>query len=427
MSTRRALPKSLKFKAKKQNSTPSRPSRYPQKRPTPSSGLSTVVQFPEIWTQVVDEVIPPFVKKHFSPHETWAKKPFGIEDAKFFSKGLTELSGFFSEHRERAKLPNYFTTGKFRSSYFLYFFPLQASKFLALFKKHPKAFQSILDFAFEKNVLRIVDLGAGPGTASIAFLVHFLDWFLKQKKPKAILPFKIELIWVDHNKTIMEEGKKLLFDILPLIPELEGDIQVDLQVRNWWDHPDSLIPNTALFLFGNVLNESSFDPKIFQSGIGKLSEKIKGTGASVLFVEPAFKSSSQRLGKIRNELLELNPKISIWGPCMHLLACPLAEGRDWCHFSVPAELPGVWFRRLSIHLGSVREWIKFSYLWLSEKAETESGFRVVSDPLRKGPQYSSQVCMPEQVGWTKSSIKPKFFRGEIISHDSILQPKNKKD
>src|SRR4051812_20658550 len=103
------------------------------------ASLTVKPSFPELWSVTLDDVIPAFVKERFSPQESWKNKPFSQEDVAFFSKGLMELSDFFTEDREGAKLPNYFTTAKFRSSYFLYFFALQGAKFLTLFDRYPAA------------------------------------------------------------------------------------------------------------------------------------------------------------------------------------------------------------------------------------------------------------------------------------------------
>ena len=49
------------------------------KSPAPSAS-----QFPPAWQWWVDEAIPEWVKKHYSPRETWKSKPFSNEDAHFF-------------------------------------------------------------------------------------------------------------------------------------------------------------------------------------------------------------------------------------------------------------------------------------------------------------------------------------------------------
>ena len=386
--------------------------------------LSTPPEFPELWTVVLDELIPQFVKDRFSPQESWKNKPFTKEDVTFFSTGLIELSDFFTLDREGAKLPNYFTTARFRSSYFLYFFALQGAKFLTLFYKYPKAVEAALDHALETGVLSIVDVGSGPGTASIAFLIHVLERYKKSKK----LPFAIQLHWIDRNATVISDGEAFLQKVLERFSDYDGDIDLVTETRDWWKHPADFEYEASIFLFGNVLNESSQDPRVFLQGLAPILKNPKGAG--VLIVEPAFKSASQRVSQIRDEMMP-HP---LWGPCLHTQKCPLADGRDWCHFSVPAQLPGSFFKKFSIKLGGVREWLKFSFVWFaSENSAKEATVdekldlvRIVSDPLKTPQGMKNQVCRPVVIGW---SDKKYLQRGDVIRysegrHDQIFQPRN---
>ena len=392
--------------------------------------LTQSPSFPPSWTKVLDQVLSAFVKERFSPSAAWKNRPFDEEDVNFFSKGLLELSDFFTEDRMGAKLPNYFTTARFRSSYFLYFFGLQGAKFLTLFDRYPEAIRAMLDHAVETKVLRIVDVGAGPGTASIALLVYLLDGLKDAKTTKTTLPFSIELVWIDHNETILKDGEMLVAKILELFPNIEGDISVKTEARSWWKHPKEFNFQASLVLFGNVLNESGQDPKIFLQGLAPFFKNPQGGG--VLMMEPAFRSASHRLSQIRDELMlnEEREKLPIWGPCLHVEKCPLAEGRDWCHFSVPAKLPGKFFKRFSIKLGGVRDWLKFSFVWIAAKnsekaAKPPKGLvRIVSDPLKTPQGMVNQVCRPERVSFMEAPYKP-IHRGEVI-RDPILQSRKSK-
>ena len=401
--------------------------------------LAQKPQFPTRWTILLDELIPKFVKSRFSPNAAWKDKPFSQDDVAFFSKGLLELSDFFTEDREKAKLPNYFTTAKFRSSYFLYFFALQGAKFLTLFDRYPAAVEAAIAHAEESGTLRIIDVGSGPGTASIAFLVHVLEKIAgplqKNKAPgKVKLPFDIQLGWIDHNETILRDGEIMLGMLFEQFPEFEGNIGLEKQARAWWKHPKGFNFESSIVLFGNVLNESGDDPRIYLSGLVPFLKKV--TGAGVLMLEPAFKSASQRISQIRNEIMPHR----LWGPCLHEGKCPLAEGRDWCHFSVPAELPGSFFKKFSIKLGSKREWLKFSFIWVASQSKPEvkvNVVRVVSDPMRTPRGNQNQLCTPERISWLNTPMRP-LYRGDVVPtpkpvqprstgarHDSLPQPKFK--
>lgn len=395
---------------------------------------------------MLDELVPQFVKNRFSPNASWKNKPFSQDDVAFFSKGLLELSDFFTEDREKAKLPNYFTTAKFRSSYFLYFFALQGAKFLTLFERYSAAVDAAIAHAKKTGTLRIVDVGSGPGTASVAFLVFILEKLagpLREKNKKVVLPFKIQLVWIDHNETILKDGRAMLGSLFEFFPEFEGDIDLDTQARLWWKHPKDFNFDNSIVLFGNVLNESADNPAIFQMGLVPFLKNV--TGGGILIIEPAFKSASQRISQIRDEIMPHR----LWGPCLHEGKCPLAEGRDWCHFSVPAVLPGNFFKKFSIKLGSKREWLKFAFLWIaaptpkSEKAILDEQnnpkfVRVISDPMRTPRGNENQLCRPERISWIRTPMRP-LYRGDVVPgqqhsssptksgarHDSIPQPKFK--
>jgi hypothetical protein len=420
------------------------------------NSLTQTPYFPTLWLTVLDQILPTFVKDRFSPKESWKTKPFSQTDVTFFSTGLLELSDFFTIDREGAKLPNYFTTAKFRSSYFLYFFALQGAKFLALFDRYPRAVDAALEHAVKTGVLRVIDVGSGPGTASIAFLVSVLERFRHapgfvsgrpkttaekeaEKKKKSKIPFKIELVWIDHNGTILKDGELLLARITEnFSSQFELEIDLVTEARSWWKHPRGYDFSASLILMGNVLNESPNDPRIFQEGLAPFFRNPQGAG--VLMVEPAFRTASQRVAQIRDELM-LDPDaladslLPIWGPCLHQEKCPLADGRDWCHFSIPTKLPGAFFRKFSIKLGGVREWLKFSFVWIGSKnteIQPEKGLqsnfrRVVSDPIKTRDGHTqNQLCEPVRVGWAPS-LNYKVHRGDIIRYavknDPVLQSK----
>jgi len=394
-----------------------------------SFSLAEAPRFPSRWTRLLDETLPAFVKERFSPRDSWKDKPFSKEDVNFFSKGLLELSEFFTTGRESGKLPNYFTTAKFRSSYFLYFFGLQGAKFLTLYDRHPKAIEAALEEAHKTGTLRIIDVGAGPGTASMALLCFLLEGLLDPKGGAFPLPFSIELLWIDHNEAILKDGEKLLDGLLSLFPEIEGSIELKLEVRPWWKHPKGFNFDASLVLFGNVLNESDPESGVFHQGLAPFLKNPKGGG--LLLLEPAFREPSQRLSVIRDEVVLSESRLPVWGPCLHLEKCPLSSGKNWCHFSVPAELPGTFFRKFSIKLGGVRDWLKFSYIWFAAKSSEKAAqpakglVRVISDPIRTSGGLKNLVCRPERFTYETTPRKP-IYRGEVI-HDPLLQSRNPKN
>lgn len=416
-----------------------------QKRPDPKINSKNHKQkmtrreitFPAAWLWLVDELIPTWVKQNYSPRESWRDKPFNLDDGHFFFRGIDELSELFTDERP-TQLPSYFTHPKFRSAYLLYFLPLQAAKFLSTFQMHPEAFEAALKEGKRSGTLHIADLGAGPGTASIAALLQLLE--TTDCPP-------IELHWIDTNKSIMEDGRGLVEQLAAQFPKLRGKVKVHLHVAPWWEAPHYLPPQTALILLGNVLNEAqlprslthaspSSDDLDHESPVkltkalhlwSDLIQRMRGGG--ILFLEPALRRASQLLTHWRDELIEAElikkePGFPIWGPCLHAGSCPLSQGRDWCHFSVPLQIPGKWFAQFSKGLGSERQWVKFSYLWLASaearpKPPASQLRRVISDPLHSTSQgqRSSDVvliCEPERADKLRVPGTLHARRGDLI-------------
>ncbi len=395
-------------------------------------------RFPPAWLWLVDEAIPSWVKSHYSPKASWKDKPFGPPDAEFFFKGIKELSELFTEDRPK-HMPHYLNHPRYRSSYLLYFVPLQAAKFHTVFQLHPGAMDAAIKHAQQTGVLRVADLGAGPGTASIGLLLWLLD---QKNKPES--QFKIEFEWFDMNRSIMEDGKSIVEMISSHFPRLRDRVSVKIHAGPWSNAGHLIQGETSLILVGHVLNEAArgelgpssdehapVDRSSPVKALGRLFPKMKGGG--VLIVEPAERRSSQMVSQIRDQIIEdeLVPAegSSIWGPCLHAGRCPLASGRDWCHFSIPAEIPGKWFRTFSKNLssGTEKQWVKFSYVWFASpdypsKPAAAHLRRVISDPLKK-PGLPNSILLCEQDRPRRLEIPPvtHLKRGDIIN---VLQVNN---
>lgn len=416
----------------------------------PLSSASSL-RFPSAWLWLLDETIPAYVKAKYSPRESWKDKPFSKEDARFFFKGVNELSELFTDERSR-RGPEYFRHPRFRSSYLLYFLPLQAAKFITLLQLHQGALEAALALAKQDGAIRALDLGAGPGTASIALLLTLLD------PPPALRPLvqsvaklPIELEWWDTDRAVMEDGKALALALGEGFPALRGRVAVRSNVGNWWGASSSGSgQRVGLTFLGHVLNEASGpagggrardskesgETEDFRELRGRAETPIervwrtllaRAGGGGTLILEPAMRRASQQLSQLRDQLLEGVNAVP-WGPCLHAGKCPLATGRDWCHFSVPLRIPGEWFREFSKGLGSERSWLKFSYLWLASPEfpapVAPPGLRrVISDPLRapsanpraRAPAFVEVLtCEPEHPGRARVSGAEPLHRGDLI-------------
>jgi hypothetical protein len=203
---------------------------------------------------------------------------------------------------------------------------------------------------------------------------------------------------------------------------------VQTHLGPWWKSLNLIRGEFSLTFLGHVLNESAGPRREQEAFWPSLIRRANGGG--ILMVEPAARKPAQTLAAIRDSIFEaelLEPKTeSIWGPCLHAGRCPLAEGRDWCHFSSPILIPGQWFKEFSMGLGSERDWVKFSYLWLASPAFPSPkpyvhARRVISDPLNSSPIKSAHIpspillCEPEAPKRWLVPGRKRVRRGDILN------------
>lgn len=381
-----------------------------------------------------DAIVPEHVKRRYAPDPRWRERPFGLEDAKFFSRGIRELSALLTEDRptprrgaRNERLPRYFREARFRSSYLLYFLPMQAAKFIWAFERHAAALASLPTGA---PVWRVADLGAGPGTASLAWLL----WLIEDQSPigahrAPALPDRIELEWWDQEPAILREGEALVEALAreqPLLRDAQGRSRIRITSHvDPWQRPglrDGV--RFDLTLLGHTLNEGGSSDE----DEAELAAWLDRTGPSgMLVIEPAERRVAQRLARFRDRYLEYRGEAGgVWGPCLHTQACPLAQGRDWCHFSEPLVIDTQWHAGFSRALGSERDWLKLCYVWMrgesaGRSAASASGRLVVSDPFR-GPSGATEVLVcapnkPERLRLTGTQAR-ELRRGVVIAEGS---------
>ena len=371
------------------------------------------------WRQFADEWIPNWVKDHYSPKESWKGKPFSKADADFFYKGIRELSHLLTQ--ERGELPgrrgSYLEHARFRSAYILYFLPMQAAKFSYLLERHHAAVKAVLDGVKDEGVLKFVDLGAGPGTASFGLLFHLLKGDLANVK-------RLEFHWVDRDFNILRDGKNLAEYVWQSLqakhPSLKA-IELKIQVHKM-DWRKFRPIDADLVLVGHLLNEIGLKRKSEAEQTDEVAYWQKHAAKSnggILFIEPAAKPTSQSLSQLRDRLVETQ---GVWGPCLHRGICPLAVGRDWCHFSFPVVVEGKWYQtfagKLAGKTNKTREWIKLSYLWIAgihpASKQASRDRLVVSDLLTTGVGRAVLTCEPERPGRVTVGANSRLKRGDRV-------------
>jgi hypothetical protein len=157
-------------------------------------------------------------------------------------------------------------------------------------------------------------------------------------------------------------------------------------------------------------------------------------GAGILWAEPASRIPSQTLSQLRDfffeeELVDADPS-RIWGPCLHAGRCPLSGSRDWCHFSIPGRIPGKWFGFFSRGLSKEKEWLKYSYLWISAKDHPNPDRAalnerlVLTDPLSRDPRAIKEVllCEPDVPRRHTLTVREIWRRGMRVLLTKLVPP-----
>ncbi|MCB1215288.1 MAG: hypothetical protein KDK66_07410 [Deltaproteobacteria bacterium] len=301
-----------------------------------------------------------------------------MQSLSFFAPGLLELSEAFTSERSARRL-NYLQKPPFRSAYLLYFLPINYAKAFYVLEKIPPIF-------WKQDHYRFLDLGAGPATASLAFLAK-----LAKENPKA----SVEIDLVDYNKGILEDGEALVKKYAEALA-LKGKISIKTFQQDLYAFKSREAYD--LVFFHHVLNESrvrnSFELyeslRVFCQGL------LKASGL-LMIIEPALHRPTRNLMLLRDLWIK-ETAFKVLAPCLHQEACPMLEAhpRDWCHFYVDWEAPA-FIKDLSVLIKRDNRRLKLAYLLLSQDPSylpkvLPQDFLVVSNPIHQGRERQSLVC-----------------------------------
>lgn len=202
----------------------------------------------------------------------------------------------------------------------------------------------------------LLDLGAGPGTATFAAFEVF---------PKLQTAHLFE-----KNSHAIDLGKQ---------------IAAKLSIEPTWHHQSletlSSFPAADLALFSYSLGELKHPESIL--------EQFRHIPMIVL-IEPGTPDGYQTILRARKYLLSQN--FSLLAPCPHVYECPLQEG-NWCHFS--SRLPRT---RLHRHLKGAKlgyEDEKYSYLIASRTPAVHTQSRILRHPQKHSGHVKLVLCTPE--------------------------------
>jgi ribosomal protein RSM22 (predicted rRNA methylase) len=270
--------------------------------------------------------------------------------------GLAKAAAQLSEtYRNREFASPALKTSEQRLAYLMVRMP---ATFAACSRALAETSQAIQEFA----PTSLLDLGAGPGTASWAAVESF--------------PSIQTVSLVERDTAMSSLGRELMCESasesLRRATWTQADLSQELQAEN-----------ADLVMMSYVLGELS------SAIAGQLVQRAWAlTNLVLVIVEPGTKVGFAQVERIRAAMISAGVEIA--APCPHLEQCPMATAGDWCHFSQRLERTAEHRQIKKGELGYEDE--KFSYLAVSKVAVQRPETRIVRHPLYRPKQVQLTLC-----------------------------------
>jgi len=224
------------------------------------------------------------------------------------------------------------------------------------------ALRQLSDVCPDLSPASLLDLGAGPGTASWAAAEVFSPL-------TAVTAF-------ERDPSLIEMGRRLMAasqnPALSSARWIQGDLRLQL--------PDS---DFDLVVLSYALGEL---PPGACSAL--LSAAWQRTRQAFLIVEPGTRTGASTIVEVRRWLLDNGASLA--APCPHDELCPMAAGGDWCHFAGRIERGSLHRRLKGGELGYEDE--KFSYVAAVRNPVTRPSARIVRHPLYRPGHLQFTLC-----------------------------------
>ncbi len=257
-------------------------------------------------------------------------------------KAIEELSRKFTTNRE--KIGDYLKDERLVSAYTAFYFITNFPKLNAIMPWMPEAWKNDL------KDCAMIDLGAGPGTFSLAWKNLFgTDEFI-QIETSPVMRKQARKLWdgLHPSREMRQEGSSLKKNVL---------------------------------VFGHSANEMGED--------AALEYVSKYNPEHILFIEPGTKEFFGKMLNIRHALIESG--WHIFYPCPQETECPMKGTTDWCHQFIQVKHdPEV--ERLSQIMKLDRKLLPLTVQAFSKKEYPRSSERLVRVQPETKFSFEWEVC-----------------------------------
>ena len=314
-------------------------------------------------------------------------------------QAMEELHGLFTSGRSGIRRIAYLDIPRLRTAYLRYHLPLNTARascaLVDVLRIHPAA----------RDLTEVVDLGAGPGSASLATLFQMAARTLHLH---------------DRSRAALGVARRILQECASAGSGPPG--RVATRVGSFPPFPP--MPRRALVWLSMVLNELEVgsrrgpDPSVILSRL----ERALDPHSVVIVMEPALRGPGRSLLRLHDAALSMGGW-RVLSPCTHQLRCPLLGERDrsWCHFRFRWIAPAL-VRQVAGPLGLDHEFPSLAFLAIERvrrgaSAPREDRFRarVIGDRMPvEGGTEGIYIC---QEGRRKviEAPPPEIRRGDIVA------------
>jgi len=327
-------------------------------------------------------------------------------------EGLRQLKGWLTDNRSK-RPGGYMQNDKHLSAYLFYYFSLHLAETYWVLEHSglPSAGTG------DKKPLRVLDIGAGPGTASLSLLL----WNATQKTPRPV-----EFHLLDRSKKALAWAKK---EIMSLAPNSKVVFYDEIWGHRTLKHL-ATIESFDVVLMSHFLNEFGNGPRHRepkQQLVEEASSLLAEEGRLVV-IEPPLKEPTMDIMWLRDQIAFAGPagELVVKAPCpQSRRGCPmLRDHLGWCYTQVPrsfarerglAQLD----RHIERAMDSQIRTMGFSYVVIARDAADSGEGRDWTIQISEGRPRAELLCEPSaQVGRSNRSAgrdeSDAFHRGSYL-------------
>jgi ribosomal protein RSM22 (predicted rRNA methylase) len=228
-----------------------------------------------------------------------------------------------------------------------------------------RVFAEINARAPQAEIASMLDLGAGPGTALFAAAEEF-----PQLRQATLI--ESDASWIAVGKRLTEQSQSPVFQHLQWLKQ-------DLRSGLTCDKHDLVVISYTLGELPQAAAEAV------------LNKAWKCASKFLVVIEPGTRRGFAAINAARSAMI--TNAASIFAPCPHADACPMATAGDWCHFSQRVERTSQHRQLKGGDLGYEDE--KFSYVVATRVALPPGGSRIVRHPGKHSGHVQLALCTPQ--------------------------------